>query len=79
MKSETLHNVKQVKLSLCLIKHRIVNTYGAVEVYLYVISILTLEEGEWSLSHGDRFTPRDCAISRNVAGSIPDGVTEIFH
>jgi hypothetical protein len=59
MKSETLRNVKRVKLVLCLIKHRIINTHGAVHIRLRAFSILTLGKGELSASHGDRFTPRE--------------------
>ena len=63
MKSETLRYVKRAKLSLCLIKHHIVNTYGAVHVRLQAFSILTLGKGELSASHSDRFTSRERACT----------------
>jgi hypothetical protein len=48
MKSETLRNVKWVKLRLCLLKHHIVNMYGAVHVRIQAFLTLTLEKGELS-------------------------------
>jgi len=46
MKSGTLRNVKQVKLSLCLIKHHVRNMHGAVYVRIEAFSVLTLGKGE---------------------------------
>jgi hypothetical protein len=49
----------KVKLSLCLIKHHSIKTYGGVEVYLHAFLISALDGGEWSASHPGRYTNRE--------------------
>jgi hypothetical protein len=43
-------------MTLCLIKHRAMKTYGAVEVQLLAFLTSALSGGEWSLSRPGRFT-----------------------
>jgi hypothetical protein len=47
-----------VKLSLCLIQHHAIKTYGRVKLYLYAFLTVALDGGEWSASHLGRFTPK---------------------
>jgi hypothetical protein len=41
-----------------LIKHSVMKTYEGVEAWLHTLLSSALDEGEWSLSRPDRFTPR---------------------
>jgi hypothetical protein len=43
-------------MSLCLIKHNTINTYGGLETELRAFLASTLDGGEWSVSRHGRFT-----------------------
>jgi hypothetical protein len=51
-----------VKLSRCLIKRHIMDTYGRVETLLHAFLTSALNGGEGSTSRPDRFTPADKAF-----------------
>jgi hypothetical protein len=60
----TLHSKrrqKQLKLSLCLIKHNAMETYEGMEVTIHTFTISTLDGGEWSVSHFGHLNPRRTA------------------
>jgi hypothetical protein len=50
-----------MKLSLCLIKHHAMKTYGGVEVQLHTFLTSALVGGEWFVSRAGCFTPGERA------------------
>jgi hypothetical protein len=38
-------------MSLCLIKHHAMKTYGGAEVYLHVFLTLVMDRDDWSVPH----------------------------
>jgi hypothetical protein len=47
----------KVKLSLCLINNRTMNTYGRVQVKFHAFVNSVLDGGQWSATHPSRFSP----------------------
>jgi hypothetical protein len=54
-------------LSLCLINHHALKTYGGLEVQLHAV-----DEGEWLLSRPGRFTPKERAPGTQWIGGWVD-------
>jgi hypothetical protein len=59
-----------VNLSLCLIKHYIMKTYGGVDVQIHVFLTSALVGGEWSASLPGRVTPGEMAPGIRWIGGL---------
>jgi hypothetical protein len=54
--------LKEVMLSLCLIKHHAMKTCGEVEVSLHTFFTSSLDRGEWPVSRPDRCSPGETVL-----------------